>query len=223
MEYKHSCVIDAENLYKTLVLVLLTQVDQGQEQEWNIQNYTLAEGEQLVDTAPPTMRPYAGTVGLVSPKWDVDTSAWVEAATAEEIAAWEAGHPDPNAKTLEEEKVERIAQSKDDLDTYLKAHPITWTDGQRYSITREKQQQLTSKILSATLAAQTSTPYTLTWNATGEECAPWSLEDLAALAFAIDARVTSLVSYQQAQEVAIREASTMEDLKAIEVDYDTVQ
>ena len=92
-----------------------------------------------------------------------------------------------------------------------------------YSITREKQQQLTSKILSATLAAQTSTPYTLTWNATGEECAPWSLEDLAALAFAIDARVTSLVSYQQAQEVAIREASTMEDLKAIEVDYDTVQ
>ena len=223
MEYKHSCVIDAENLYKTLVLVLLTQVDQGQEQEWKVQNYTLAEGEQLVDTAPPTMRPYAGTVGLVSPKWDADTSAWVEAATAEEIAAWEAGHPDPNAKTLEEEKVERIAQSKDDLDTYLKAHPITWTDGQRYSITREKQQQLTSKILSATLAAQTSTPYTLTWNATVEECAPWSLEDLAALAFAIDARVTSLVSYQQAQEVAIREASTMEDLKAIEVDYDTVQ
>ena len=58
MEYKHSCVIDAENLYKTLVLVLLTQVDQGQEQEWKVQNYTLAEGEQLVDTAPPTMRPY---------------------------------------------------------------------------------------------------------------------------------------------------------------------
>ena len=143
--------------------------------------------------------------------------------TKEEIAAWEAGHPDPNAKTLEEEKVERIAQSKDDLDTYLKAHPITWTDGQQYSITREKQQQLTSKILSATLAAQTSTPYALTWNATGQECAPWALEDLAALAFAIDARVTALVSYQQAQEVAMREASTMEELNAIEVDYDTVQ
>lgn len=127
------------------------------------------------------------------------------------------------ALTLEEAKAARIQQSKDDLDAYLEGHPITWTDGNQYSITREKQQQLTSKILSATIAAQTSTPYTLTWNATGEECSPWTLENLAALAFAIDARVTALVSYQQAQEVAMREAATQEALEAIEVDYDTVQ
>ena len=218
MDYKYGCVIDANRVYKTLVKVLL-----GDDGEQEIESYTLKDGERVIDTYRPNPCPYKGAAGYIKPQWDADTSTWIEAATEEEIAAWEAGHPDPNAKTLEEEKVERIAQSKDDLDTYLKAHPITWTDGQRYSITREKQQQLTSKILSATLAAQTSTPYTLTWNATGEECAPWSLEDLAALAFAIDARVTSLVSYQQAQEVAIREASTMEDLKAIEVDYDTVQ
>lgn len=127
------------------------------------------------------------------------------------------------ALTLEEAKTARIQQSKDDLDAYLEGHPITWTDGQQYSITRDKQQQLTSKILSATIAAQTSTPYTLTWNATGEECTTWTLENLAALAFAIDARVTALVSYQQAQEVAMREAATQEALEAIEVDYDTVQ
>lgn len=225
MKYKHSCVIDANFIYKTLVLVLLVQADQGQgeEQEWKVQNYTLSEGEQLVDTTPPTMRPYAGAAGFVSPKWDADTSAWTEAATDEEIAAWETEHPDPDAKTLEEEKAERIARSKDDLDAYLETHPITWTDGQQYSITREKQQQLTSKILSATLAAQASTPYELTWNATGEECTSWTLEDLAALAFAIDARVTALVSYQQAKEVAMREAATVEALTAIEVDYDTVQ
>lgn len=127
------------------------------------------------------------------------------------------------ALTLEEAKASRIQQSKDDLDAYLEGHPLTWTDGQQYSITRDKQQQLTSKILSATIAAQTSTPYELTWNATGEECSPWALENLAALAFAIDARVTALVSYQQAKEVAMREAATMEALEAIEVDYDTVQ
>ena len=218
MDYKYGCVIDANRVYKTLVKVLL-----GDDGEQEIESYTLKDGERVIDTYRPNPRPYKGAAGYIKPRWDADTSAWVEAATEEEIAAWEAGHPDPNAKTLEEEKVERIAQSKDDLDTYLKAHPITWTDGQQYSITREKQQQLTSKILSATLAAQTSTPYALTWNATGQECAPWALEDLAALAFAIDARVTALVSYQQAQEVAMREASTMEELNAIEVDYDTVQ
>ena len=97
MTYKHSCVIDANFIYKTLVLVLLVQADQGQgeEQEWKVQNYTLSEGEQLVDTAPPTVRPYAGAAGFVSPKWDSDTSTWIEAATEEEVAAWEAEHPAP--------------------------------------------------------------------------------------------------------------------------------
>lgn len=126
------------------------------------------------------------------------------------------------AEQLAARKAERIAESKARLSDYLLCHPMQWTDGQYYAITAEKQQQLTSKIMSATLAAQTSTPYSLTWNATGEECQAWTLENLTALAFAIDARVTSLVSYQQAQEVAMREASTLEALEAIPVDYDSV-
>lgn len=126
------------------------------------------------------------------------------------------------AARLAARKVERIAESKAQLSDYLLAHPMQWIDGQRYAITAEKQQQLTGKIMSATLAAQTGTPYSLTWNATGQECQAWTLENLTALAFAIDARVTSLVSYQQAQEVAMREASTLEALEAIPVDYDSV-
>lgn len=126
------------------------------------------------------------------------------------------------AARLAARKVERIAESKAQLSDYLLAHPLQWTDGQYYAITAEKQQQLTGKIMSATLAAQTSTPYSLTWNATGQECQAWTLENLTALAFAIDARVTSLVSYQQAQEVAMRDAPTLEALEAITVDYDSV-
>lgn len=124
---------------------------------------------------------------------------------------------------LEEVKAQRIQQSKTDLAAYLEAHPIQWTDGQRYAITAEKQQQLTGKILSATLAQQTSTPYSLTWNSTGQVCKEWTLEELGKLAFAIDARVTSLVTYQQTQEVAMRDAESLEALAAIEVDYDTVE
>lgn len=126
------------------------------------------------------------------------------------------------AARLAARKVKRIAESKTQLSDYLLCHPMQWTDGQYYAITAEKQQQLTSKIMSATLAAQTGTPYSLTWNATGEECQAWTLENLTALAFAIDARVTSLVSYQQAREVEMRDASTLEALEAIPVDYDSV-
>lgn len=126
------------------------------------------------------------------------------------------------AAQLAARKVERIAESKAQLSDYLLCHPMQWTDGQRYAITAEKQQQLTSKIMSATLAAQTGTPYSLAWNATGEECQAWTLQNLTALAFAIDARVTALVSYQQAQEVAMRDAASLEELEAIPVDYDSV-
>ena len=100
MGYKNECVIDAQNRYKTLVRVLLTE--KGEQ----IQNYEMLEGESLVDTIPPVMRPYAGMAGFISPRWDAGTSAWVEAATEEEITAWEAEHPAPKkpepAPTVEE-------------------------------------------------------------------------------------------------------------------------
>lgn len=132
--------------------------------------------------------------------------------------AWKAAQPDP----LDALKASSIAKSKTDLAAYLAAHPLQWTDGEYYSITAEKQQQLTSKIMAATMAQTLSASYTLTWNSTGEVCREWTLQDLSALAFAIDARVTSLVSYQQTQEVAMRNAATEEELNAIVVDYDSV-
>lgn len=129
----------------------------------------------------------------------------------------------PGTDELEIAKTERIKQSKDDLASYLESHPLQWTDGEYYSITQEKQNQLTSKIMAATMAQTLSADYTLTWNSTGEVCKEWTLSDLSALAFAIDKRVTSLVTYQQTQEVAMRNAITQEELNAIVVNYDSVQ
>lgn len=123
----------------------------------------------------------------------------------------------------EEDKISRIEQSKVDLEKYLNAHPLLWTDGNYYSITAEKQTQLTSKLAVAQAKSTLGVPYELKWNTTGEVCVPWELSGLFALAFAIDERVTALVAYQQAQEVAIRNAVTKDELDAIIVDYDTVQ
>lgn len=91
MDYKHSCVIDANFFYKTFVLVLLVE-NQGHQQEEKVQYYELQEGEQLIDTAPPALRPHAGASGFVKAKWD---GSWIEGATEEEIAAWEEEHPAP--------------------------------------------------------------------------------------------------------------------------------
>ena len=71
--------------------------------------------------------------------------------------AFEAWQAAASAAALPARKLERIAESKQQLADYLLAHPLQWTDGQYYAITAEKQQQLTGKIMSATLAAQTGT------------------------------------------------------------------
>lgn len=130
--------------------------------------------------------------------------------------------PDSMEEYLNSAKETKIIQSKEMLASYLEANPLLWTDGQYYSITAEKQAQLTSKLMAAEAAQAMSTDYHLTWNSTGEVCKEWTLEDLYALAFAIDSRVTALVTYQQTQEVAIRNAETIEDVKAVAIDYDSV-
>lgn len=124
---------------------------------------------------------------------------------------------------LDEIKAQRIEQSKTDLAAYLESHPIQWTDGERYSITREKQQQLTSKLFAASSAKQAGTEYELKWNSTGDECVEWTLEELFQLAFYIDTRVTALVSYQQALEKQINACQTAEEIEAIVIDYDSVK
>ena len=169
----------------------------------------------LTDAQAATFRQYNGYV-TISKGEDGETAL---TPNTEAWKAWKAAQPDP----LDGEKAQRIAQSKTDLADYLEAHPLQWTDGEYYAITAEKQQQLTSKIMAATMAQTLSADYNLTWNSTGEVCKTWTLQDLAALAFAIDARVTALVSYQQTQEVAMRDAATQEELDAIVVDYDSVK
>lgn len=96
---KHCSVIDAEGRHVTYVLVKIRDKpleDDGTERVEEVQNYTLKDGEQLVDAQPPVMRQHAGSTGFISPIWD--GSKWAETAAADEIAAWEQEHPAPEVK-----------------------------------------------------------------------------------------------------------------------------
>lgn len=96
---KHCSVIDAVGRHVTYVLVKIRDKpleDGGTERVEEVQNYTLKDGEQLVDASPPVMRQHAGSTGFISPIWD--GSQWAETAAADEIAAWEQEHPAPEIK-----------------------------------------------------------------------------------------------------------------------------
>ena len=110
---KHCSVIDAEGRHVTYVLVKIRDKpleDGGTEQVEEVQNYTLKDGEQLVDASPPSMRQHAGSIGFISPIWD--GSQWAETATADEIAAWEQAHPAPEVKPTPMSNAELEAENK---------------------------------------------------------------------------------------------------------------
>ncbi|MDY3690835.1 MAG: hypothetical protein SO072_02575 [Dysosmobacter sp.] len=112
-----------------------------------------------------------------------------------------------------------VAASKTALADYLADHPLTWTDGKRYSVTEEKQSLLMGNLAAYQLEVQGNPAAEITWNATGEPCTVWEYADLCALAVAIKAYVKPLVAYQQAKEMEIMACETAEDVGAVTLDY----
>ena len=127
---------------------------------------------------------------------------------------------DEDALTLDELKEYRITLSKVNLATYLETHTVT-SDAHggvvaEYGMTQDKQSQLMAVIMMATLNEN----YTPSWNASGEVCTyDWTLDELQKLAGDIEAVVRPLVAQQQTVEVEIKNASTIEDVKAISIEF----
>ncbi|MGO5027236.1 DUF4376 domain-containing protein [Candidatus Agathobaculum pullicola] len=137
------CAVDAGGLYRALVTMQTEQGTDGEPKE-NVLGYTLAEGERLIDTAPPTKRLHAGTTGFVKPRWDEDATAWVEGATAEELAAWEAEHPDP--VTLEDKRAAKHAEisAASEAAIYAGMDVETTQGTEHFSLTEKDQINLTT-------------------------------------------------------------------------------
>lgn len=125
-------------------------------------------------------------------------------------------------QSLEPIKNNKISESKTALSAYLASHPLQWSDGKYYSVTSEKQALLTSNLALYQISASAGQPFKLTWNSTGDECVEWTYEELAALALEIGTYVKPFVSRQQELEIAIKACTTMEELNAIEINYDPV-
>ena len=116
----------------------------------------------------------------------------------------------------------KINESKVELVTFLANNPIKWKDGKYYSVTQEKQSQLTSIIATYQIEVQSNPSAVITWNSTGEECVEWDIKELCALAVAIKNYVKPMVTYQQEKEIEIRSCKSVAEVDAVEIDYSTI-
>lgn len=115
-------------------------------------------------------------------------------------------------------KRNKIAESKVMLKEYLASHPLfskaKYDDGRYYTVTEEKQRQLTSKMTMYNIYKQKGLEYPLLkWNDVGNVCEEWSIEELTALSIEIDEYVTPLVSKQQSYEYSISNMETEKEVK----------
>lgn len=204
MNYKHSCVVDANGVYQTFVLVLLGQDGDGAQTE-TVQGYTLAEGEQLIDTALPAMRQHAGTSGFITPKWDSDTSAWTEGSTAEEIAAWEAEHPDP--VPLEDKRAAKTAAMSAACNAAITAGmDVTTTQGTEHFSLQETDQINLTAAVTAVQQGAAGYPY----HADGELCRMFTAAEIGAVGQASIAHKLYHTTYCNHLFAWIRRASAAE-------------
>ena len=138
MSLRQCCVIDNDGVYVDLFSVKTEQLPDGTPID-TVLGYKLAEGERLIDAAPPAMRQHAGSAGFVRPRWDEDAAAWVEGATAEELAVWEAQHPDP--VSLEDKRAAKHAEisAANELAIYAGIDVETTQGTEHFSLTDKDQ------------------------------------------------------------------------------------
>ena len=95
-------------------------------------------------------------------------------------------------------------------------------EGEYYTVTQEKQAQLTQLLMLYSISVQAGGEMQLTWNSTGGICEEWTYEQLSTLSFQIAGYVLPRVKKQQQLEVEINSCNTEEEVGAIEIEYDTI-
>lgn len=129
-------------------------------------------------------------------------------------------------QSLEAVRANKIIESKSLLEQYYEEHPLFSTvhkeAGEYYSVTSDKQSYLMSMIALVDQSKALGVEFQPTWNATGEQCEPWTELELKQLALQIAQFVYPAVSKQQSYEKQIKELELVEDIQALVIDYNEV-
>ena len=146
-----------------------------------------------------------------------------ELVSEEEYKYWLSQQEQIDICALKEKKIQ---ESKEQLATWLANNPmlseIHNSEGEYYTVTQEKQAQLTQLLTLYSMAKQAGTKMQLTWNSTGGICEDWNYEELSTLSFQIAEYVLPRVKKQQTLEVQINECCTVEEVEKIEIAYETI-
>lgn len=210
MNLRQCCIIDNAGIYIDLFLVKTEQASDGTTTE-TVLGYTMAEGERLIDAPPPIIKNHTGSAGFITPKWDDDTEAWTEGASAEEIAAWEVEHPDP--VSLEEKRAAKIAEMSAACNASINAGTtVQMPDGTQEAFTYSTADQANvSEMFMACLMGAESYPY----HANGQPCKSFTAAEIMSIYGTLSMYKTGQLTYHNQLKQYIGTLETAQEVQAV--------
>lgn len=138
----------------------------------------------------------------------------------EAYQTWAAEHPAPDP--LPPAQTARQEENKAALAAWLAAHPLTWTDGKQYGVEEQDQNEMALNLMQYQAAVLAGQDAPLEWHAQKEACRTFEQEEYLGLSMAISAYVYPYRRYQEQVKEAIYSAKTVEEVKAVVIDYESV-
>lgn len=141
-------------------------------------------------------------------------------ATQEEIAAWE---QDQSSIPLDDLKYQRQEENKEALASWLSSHPLTWTDGQKYGVAEEDQNEMSLNLQQYQVQKAAGGDAVLEWHTQKKECHTFTEQQYTALLLAIIDYVYPYRRYQESVKAAIYAATTAQEVQAVVINYANVE
>ena len=129
-------------------------------------------------------------------------------------------------RMLENAQESKQNENKIKLAEFLSEHPLTWTDGKQYGVTKEDQDEIALNInqyqiqLKMAESDPTIVPV-LQWHSIHEGCTDWTLDDLIVLAYAIQQHVYPWFQLMNQYKAQIYACTDRKEVEAIVIEYKT--
>lgn len=126
---------------------------------------------------------------------------------------------DPSTLTLDEYKTYLRDKNNLALADFLDKNPMEWTDGKRYSASKEDQSLIINNFNAYQLQVSAGVSAKLEWNSADSMCREFTVDEYCALMGALYGYAKKMVKLCQWYKVNIINAITRVDLESIKLEY----
>jgi len=124
-------------------------------------------------------------------------------------------------QALAEAKEQKLEENNTALADFLSKHPLEYTDGKKYAITVDAQNNMRNAITAYNIQKEMGIETPIMWNAVGETAVEWTYADFQALYVAVYKEYQAWYALNQEYAAQINACTTAKEVRELEIRYET--